>query len=160
MNKRTVLCIEAFVLLAALLAIWSWAIPTALHERRMRLLLAREGVLVHGKIMEAHKLLLAEPGYYRFEYQFEDGTGQVWRGRSRGYLSEGVRTGEYDALITYAPSDPSLSRYGNWTHDSSRRQMERGAILFPLYILVGIAGGLSLWLIKWFWRGMQWSPRE
>lgn len=154
MNKRAVFYIEALVLLAALLVIWSWAIPTALHEHRKRLLLAREGVLVHGKILEAHKLLLAEPGYYRFEYQFEDGTGQVWRGRSRGYLSESVRTGESEALITYTPSDPSLSRYGDWTDDYSRRQMERGAILFPLYILVGIAGGLSLWLIKFMWRGV------
>jgi hypothetical protein len=160
MNKRTVLYIEVLVLLVGLSAIWGWAIPTALHERRMRLLLAQEGKLARGQIPEANQLLFADPGYYRFEYQFEDATGQAWRGQSRGYLSENVRRGESDALITYAPSDPSLSRYGDWTDDSSRRQMERGAILFPLYILVGIAGGLSLWLIKWFWGGMQWPPRE
>jgi len=59
--------------------------------------------------------------------------------------------------ITYAQSDPSLNRTGDWTNSISRRQLAWYAKTSPILILVVIGGGLSLILIEMVRRGVQYA---
>lgn len=156
MKKWMVILLAALVLLVGLFVIWTWAISTARQQRKECTLLLQEGVTARGLILEVNEAWSSE-GYDRVKYQFEDSGGRVWRGRDRVFSTGDPPTGE--RLITYARSDPSISRYGDWTRDFQRHKLERcvGKLpLFYIYILVGIGGALSLGLIKVVWQGIRW----
>jgi hypothetical protein len=151
-GKSAIWLILAFL---GLLAIWAWTIPSALNEQRTRRLLATEGVLAEGKILRLYDFWISPETGYFINYQFTDSTGKVWRGWGKGFPAIDTRTGQKVLLVTYAPSDPSINRLGNYTHESLRHQLEVSATTFPLFILVVQGGGLSLLLIILLRRGAQ-----
>jgi hypothetical protein len=156
LEEWLVLFLAALVLLVGLLTIWAWAISTARQQRRECTLLLQEGVTTRGLILEA-KGSWSPEGCDRVKYQFEDADGRVWRGRDRILSIGDPPAGE--TLITYARSDPSVNRHGDWTRDFNRRKLARCVKKLPffyIYVLVGIGGGLSIGLIKLVWRGVQW----
>ena len=161
MRKWTVLSLAALVLFVGLLAIWAWTLSNARRHRMECTLLLQEGVTTRGLILEAKGSWSSE-GHDRVKYQFEDSDGREWRGRDRILSIGDPPTGE--TLITYARSDPSVNRYGDWTRDYQRRKLARCVKKLPffyIYVLVGVGGGLSIGLVKLVWRGVQWlSPGE
>ena len=110
---------------------------------------------MRGEILRLYDFRISPETGYFISYQFTDSTGKAWRGWGKGFPAIDVRTGQKVLLVTYAPSDPSVSRLGNYTHESLRHQLEVSATTFPLFILVVQGGGLSLLLIVLLRRGAR-----
>lgn len=162
--KGLVWFLTAIVFLIGLVAIWAWTVPSARQTQRTYELLATEPILAHGQVLSVDESLwdwLAGSGEYghegrTIEYQFADASGKVWQGQGRGYISLDS-SGREIALVTYARSDPSVNRLGNYTGEMLRGKMERSAAFLPLVILVVQGGGLSLILARLLLAMVTWT---
>ncbi|MFZ5820148.1 MAG: hypothetical protein ACOYYJ_09610 [Chloroflexota bacterium] len=162
--KRLVWLLAVIVFLIGLVVIWAWTIPFASQTHRYYELLATEAVLTHGQVLSIDQSAwdwLAGGSKYghegsTIEYQFTDANGRVWRGQGRGYQSIDS-TGNKVLLVTYARSDPSINRLGNYTGEHLRQELERSAAILPTFILVLQGGGLSLVLGRLLLSMVMWA---
>jgi hypothetical protein len=150
-KKALVWLLVVIAFFIGLAAIWAWTIPSARQTQRYYELLASEAVLTHGQVLSidqgAWDWLSGSNEYGHegstIEYQFTDANGRVWRGQGRGCQSTDS-TGKKILLVTYARSDPSIHRLGNYTGERLRQELERSAAILPIVILALQGGGLSL----------------